>query len=192
MMSPRRFLFTCALALAVAGCKEPVPLHGVGFAEMAAAAPLALTDAEGRAFDLATQLGKVTVIYFGYTHCPDICPTTLQDWAKARKALGAVADKAQFVFVSMDPERDTPKVALDYARQFDPSFLGFAPTAAQLEGIKKAWGIDAFREAGADSTSYGVAHPAQAFVIDQQGKLHLLFPPGMPVADIVSDLRQLL
>ena len=90
------------------------------------APPLRLVEHGGRAFDLAAERGKVVLLFFGYTHCPDICPTTLADWRRVHAALGADTSRVRFVFVTTDPERDTPEVAQQYARQFHPAIIGLS------------------------------------------------------------------
>jgi len=198
MMMPKRrnrsllaLAGTLALATLAACGAAPPPLHGTSVGEPLPAAPLRATGADGRLYELAAERGHLVLLYFGYTHCPDICPATLADWARARRALGKKADAVRFVFVSVDPERDTPAVALAYARQFDSTFVGIAPTAAELEVIKKAWGIAAFKEPTGTEGAYGVVHPAQAFLLDREGRVTLVYPPGTKVDDLTSDLGQL-
>ena len=152
-----------------------------------------VADAEGRLFDVDAERGRrVVVIYFGYTHCPDVCPTTLADWARARQALGAAATGVRWVFVSVDPQRDTPVVARDYAHQFDSTFVGLSPTPAQLDSLQKSWGFAVTQEANAaDPAAYAVSHPAGTFVVDRSGRLREIFPPETRPDQMAADLRQL-
>src|SRR5450759_258239 len=90
----------------------------------------------GRPYELAADTGKLVLLYFGYTHCPDYCPMMLTDWARVKRDLGAKADGIRFVFVSVDPDRDTPQLTERFVRDFDPSFIGLAPTVTELETIK--------------------------------------------------------
>ena len=175
----------------LAGCGTPPPMHGVGVGELLPAAPLVATRADGGRWELAAEKGHFVLLYFGYTHCPDMCPATLADWARAKRALGKQAVAVHFVFVSVDPERDTPAAALAYARQFDSTFVGLAPTAAQFDAITQAWGIAAVKEPAGTDGNYGIAHPAQAFLVDREGRVKLMYPPGTKAADLASDLRQL-
>ncbi|MDH5234096.1 MAG: SCO family protein [Gemmatimonadota bacterium] len=187
--SPRRTLFLVALCVAVA-CDAP--LHGTVRERPAPAPPLVLTDAAGAPFDLATEQGKVVLIYFGYTHCPDVCPTVLSTWARARRQLGTKAAGVRFVFVSVDAGRDTPTVARAYAMQFDSSFVGLTGTEEALGRIKRDWGFPAYPEGDPRTPDYGVVHPASTYVVDRRGRLLLLYSPGVTVEDMASDLRRLL
>ena len=95
-----------------------------------------VVDADGATFDMDKERGsRAVLLYFGYTHCPDVCPATLADWARAKKALGSGAERVRFVFVSVDPDRDTPQLTRAYARQFDAAFVGLSPTAAQVDSL---------------------------------------------------------
>jgi protein SCO1/2 len=200
MMRERRIRTLCSLAgalalaalAAVAACRAAPPLHGTSVGDPLPAAPLRAAGADGRSYDLASEKGHLVLLYFGYTHCPDICPATLADWARARRALGPKAEAVRFIFVSVDPERDTPAIALAYARQFDSTFVGIAPTAVELEAVKKAWGIAAFKEPTGTEGGYGVAHPAQAFLLDREGRVTLMYPPGTKAEDLASDIRRVL
>lgn len=177
-------------AAVLVGCSEPQ--RGVRIQDPEPAAPLAFTMSDGTRFDLAAERGKVVLIYFGYTHCPDVCPTTMADWARARRALGDRAERLRFVFVSMDPDRDTPELAQQYARQFDPSFLGWTGTTEEIEALKRAWGIAAYPEGDTRERDYTVAHPAHTFVVDRQGRLRVLYEPGVSGEALAEDLRRLL
>ena len=194
MMMPTlkcRILTFVALASLLQGCEKPVPMHGLVADEPLPAPTLRLAGADGKVFDLGTERSHTVVLFFGYTHCPDACPTTLSDWARTKTALGSKGEAIRFVFVSVDPERDTPDVTRKFAQQFDPSFIGLATTAPQLDTLAKAWGFTVAREQMAGMSGYGVSHPAQSFVITRDGKVRMIFPPGLSPADMASDLRQL-
>lgn len=178
------------VSVVLAACGEP--MRGIEFRDAEPAAPLVFTAHDGTRFDLAAQKGKIVLVYFGYTHCPDVCPTTMSDWARAKRALGEKADGVRWVFVSMDPDRDTPELALSYARQFDPAFLGVTGTTAELEALKRAWGIAAYPEGDTRENNYTVAHPAHTFLVDRDGKLRYLYEPGVSGEDLAKDLRKLL
>ncbi|MBI1809050.1 MAG: SCO family protein [Gemmatimonadetes bacterium] len=194
MMSSRPVLRILALlALSLGACRsEPAPLHGMQFTPAEQAPALHLVDADGRPFDLAGERGRVVLVYFGYTHCPDICPQTLSDWAKARATLGDRADRVRFVFVSVDPERDTPAVSRAYARQFHPSFVGLTATAADLEALKPAWHFAVEKEETGSKAGYGISHPGQTYVIDAAGLVRELLTPDMHAATIAADLKALI
>ncbi len=184
-----RPLLIAAIAL-LASCGEPV--RGVVFEDPLPAANISLARWGGGSFDLAAQKGKVVAIYFGYTHCPDVCPTTMGDWARARRALGPRANRVQWVFISVDPRRDTPELAAVYARQFDSTFVGLSGTAEEIEAIKKSWGIAAYPEGDVRTNDYAVAHPAATFIVDRQGRVRMIIEPGVPGEEMARSLRRLL
>lgn len=183
---------------ALAGCDAASaalrPFHGVAYDPPAAAPALRLPTSAGRPFDLARATGdsgRAALVFFGYTHCPDVCPTTLADWARARRLLGADAERVRFVFVTVDPERDSAAVVRRYVAQFDSTIVGLAPSRAALDETLAAWRLAAHREGGPDS-AYTVAHPAQTFAVDAEGRLRLLHALGTRPADLAADVRRLL
>lgn len=175
-----------------AACGKEAPAHGMSLPEPQVAPALVLHDSRGQAFDLSAQRGRAVLLFFGYTHCPDVCPATLADFARARRALRLAPERLRFVFVSVDPERDTPAIAESYAWQFDSTFVGLAPTPAQLDTIKAAWGFAVAREEMPGMTGYGVTHPAGVFFIDRSGKVRFVFAPGTKSDDLAADLKRLL
>lgn len=179
-----------AILTLLAACAEP--MRGVRIQDPDPAPPLSFTAFDGTGFDLGAEKGKVVLLYFGYTHCPDVCPTTMGDWARAKRALGDKADRVRFVFISMDPDRDTPELALGYARQFDPSFLGWTGSEQDIDALKRDWKIAAYPEGDIRERNYTVAHPAHTFVVDRQGRLVLLYEPGVSGEELAQDLRRLL
>ncbi len=153
------------------------------------------TPAGGRpTFDLAratADSGRAALVFFGYTHCPDVCPTTLHDWVRVRRALGGDAARVRFVFVTVDPERDTPDAVARYVRAVDTSFVGLAGSRAEVDAVQRTWGVASYRDGGSDS-AYTVAHPAQVFAVDREGRLRLTHALGARPDDVAADLRQLL
>ena len=199
-MDRRRLLITwaslAALALA-AGCGEraagpAVPFKGVDITGADYGRELALPDVDGRVRTLADFKGKAVVVFFGFTHCPDVCPTTMAELADVKRRLGADGERLQAVFVTVDPERDTPQQLKQYMTAFDPSFVALRGTPAQTEAIAKSFKAYYKKVPGADADSYTVDHTAGSYVFDPQGRLRLFVRYGQPVADWVSDLRQLL
>jgi protein SCO1 len=188
-----RPLLAATLALITGACSAPT-FNGVVLEPAEAAPLLRLADSTGAAFDLAGQRGKVVLIFFGYTHCPDVCPTTLVDWRHVADSLGTRAADVRFVFVSVDPERDTPALAQRYAARFAPGFIGLTGSRSAIDSLKSAWNIAAFRDAAAaDTTStYTVSHPSQVFVVDTHGKLRLMHRPGLTTKQVTDDIRALL
>lgn len=166
--------------------------RGVSLGAGKPAPELVLPTASGEPFDLAAERGRVVLLFFGYTHCPDVCPTTLSDWARVRQQLGDQAARVRFVFVSVDPDRDTPAVVQGYASQFDPSFVGLSADDATLAQLRPAFGLVAQSEQPDSSGAYGVAHSSQVFLVDPQGRLRILYPFGSTSTDMLEDIRRLL
>lgn len=154
---------------------------------------LALIDHNGRAVTLASFKGKVVVLFFGYTHCPDVCPTTLSDMAQAMKLLRPEEEaKVQVIFASVDPERDTPEILKAYVPFFHPSFLGLYGTPEQVAQAARDFKIVYRKHVEPGASSYLVDHSAGSYVLDQTGRLRLYLLFAMPPADIAHDLSVLL
>jgi len=153
---------------------------------------LALTGHDGRPRTLADFRGKAVVLFFGYTHCPDVCPTTLADMAAVMKQLGTDAARVQVLFVTLDPERDTPAVLAQYAPAFDPAFLGLTGDAAAIERAAREFKIFYEKRPGSAPGVYSIDHSAQSYVIDPQGRLRLFVRQDRIAQDLAEDLRTLL
>jgi len=153
---------------------------------------LALTGHDGRPRTLADFRGKAVVLFFGFARCPDICPTTLADMANVMKALGKDAERVQVLFVTVDPERDTPAVLAKYVPAFDPRFLGLYGDTAATRRAAKEFKIYYGKSAGRTPDSYSVDHSAQSYVIDPQGRLRLFVRHDRIAQDLAEDLRTLL
>ena len=153
---------------------------------------LALTGHDGKPRALADFRGKVVVLFFGFTHCPDICPTTLADMAAVMKKLGPDAARTQVLFVTVDPERDTPDVLAKYVPAFDPRFLGLSGDAGATQRAAKEFKIFYEKRAGSTPSSYTVDHSGQSYVIDPQGQLRLFVRHDRIAQDLAEDLRALL
>ena len=153
----------------------------------------ALPDQNGQMRHLADFAGKVVVVFFGYTQCPDVCPTTLAELAEVKKLLGKDGDRLQALFVTVDPERDTPELLKAYMANFDPSFLALRPAPQELEVVAKDFKIYYKKVPGASATSYTMDHSAGSYVFDTQGQLRLFtrYGSGAPVlaADIALLMR---
>jgi protein SCO1/2 len=193
-----RALAGLAMALALAGCDKlgggaPSPFKGIDITGSdVRAGDTALVDAEGKPRAMADFRGKAVVVMFGYTHCPDVCPTSLADAAKALKQLGNDAARVQVVFVSVDPSRDTPALLGAYVKAFRPDFIGLTGTPEALSRVTKDFKVYAAVREDADPSKYTVEHAGQMFVLDAQGRPRLMFPPGMAPGDMAADLRVLL
>ena len=151
---------------------------------------LDLTDHNGKLRHLEDFRGKAVVIFFGFTHCPDVCPTTLAETAAALKKLGADADRVQVLFVTIDPERDTGEALAKYVTAFDPRFLGLRGDADATQRAAKEFKV--FYEKRKTGDTYSMDHSGQTYVIDPQGRLRLLVRPERLAEDLPEDLRTLL
>jgi len=175
-MLQRRTLGALALAtlFALGACSPDKPaFKGVDITGADYAKDLALTDARGQVRTLKDFAGRVVVVFFGYTQCPDVCPTTLQELQEVKRLLGADGEKLQAVFVTVDPERDTPELLQAYMGNFDPSFVALRPSPEQLGPLLKDFKIYAKKVDGKTATSYTMDHSAQSYFYDPQGRLRL-------------------
>ena len=181
------------LAVLLAACSAEAPkfrstdITGADFGK-----ELALNGHDGKARKLADFRGKLVVLFFGYTHCPDICPTTLADMAAVMKALGPDAERVQVLFVTVDPERDTAEVLAQYVPAFDAHFLGLSGDAAATQSAAKEFKIFFEKRPGGAPGTYTVDHSAQSYVLDAQGRLRLLVRQERIAQDLAQDLRTLM
>lgn len=136
--------------------------------------------------------GKIVLLYFGYTFCPDICPGTLANAAQALRDIGPKAEDVQLIMVSLDPERDTPEKLAEYMVHFHPSFIGMTGTKEQLDEVASLYGIYYQINKGSDATGYLIDHTATLLVLDREGYLKLVFPFGVTAEDIADDLKYML
>ncbi len=159
----------------------------------AAAAPaLDLTDQNGAPFTLAQENGTVSLIYFGYTTCPDLCPTTLNDFTIVKDDLGDAAEQVDFIMVTFDPERDTQARMKEYLNFFDPDFVGLRGDDAQTQQFLQDYGVTIKRvEYPNSSTGYLIDHTALIYVIDKEGRLRLTYPYGTDPLMIAEDVQHL-
>ena len=151
-----------------------------------------LTDHNGQPRTLADFKGKVVVIFFGYTQCPDVCPTSMSEMAQAKQLLGADGDKLQGLFVSVDPERDTPEIMKEYMGSFDPTFLALYAQPDKLPEVAKSFRIYYKKVDGKTPTSYTMDHSAGSYVYDTQGRLRLYHRYGSGAPALAGDLKKLL
>lgn len=149
-----------------------------------------LVGSNGSELRLSTYHGKVVVLAFGYTTCPDVCPTTLATLAQARKKLAGKADMLQVVYVTVDPERDDAERMRAYLGAFDPTFVGGTGSSEQLAAVRKLYGVQATKKPS--GSTYFYAHSSFCYLIDRSGKLRALMPYGRSVDDFVHDLAVLL
>ncbi|MBX3012618.1 MAG: SCO family protein [Caldilineaceae bacterium] len=183
------------LSLALLGYRWyrlPPTLHGTFIQEDWPTKDFTLSAAGDQQVSLSDFRGKLVLLYFGYTYCPDICPTTLADAGVALRNLGAQADEIQVLMVSVDPARDSPEVLADYVQHFGPRFLGVTGTVDEVTAAASSYGVTFFKEEENSATDYLVAHSTQLFVIDRQGHVRHIFPFGVSGEDMAIDLRYLL
>ncbi len=192
-----RLLAACAL-LGAAGtflgaCSESKPsFASVDVTGADYAKGFALSDHNGKVRHLTDFAGKVVVMFFGYTQCPDVCPTTMADMAEIKKSLGADGERLQVLFVTVDPERDTPELLKAYMVNFDPTFLALIPTAQQLPEVTRDFKIYYKKVEGATPTSYSMDHSAGSYVFDAKGQLRLFTRYGSPKEALAKDIQTLL
>ena len=183
-------IIICSLAL-LAACDRAGPkfkstdITGVEYGRT-----LELTDQNGKPRHLEDFRGKAVVLFFGFTHCPDVCPTTLGDVANALQSLGADAGRVQVLFVTVDPERDDQKTLAQYVGAFDPRFLALYGDLAATQRTAREFKI--YFEKRKSGDSYTIDHSAQSYVIDPQGRLRLLVRQDRIREDLADDLRTLL
>ncbi len=181
-----------AVSVVFAGC-APVSssLYGSPYPSPATAPGLALTDTQGSAFDLAALRGHATLVYFGYTQCPDECPLTLANARWAIEQLGELGDQVDFVLVTVDPANDTPAVLRTYLDQFNPRFIGLTGTADQLADARLAYGVLAVTP-DADHEHSEVVHGTRVYLIDPAGMLVTSYDVSVAKEEVLSDLRTIL
>lgn len=197
----RRLILTGALAgsLLIAGCDRlpggggaAAAFKGIDITGADYARELSLPDADGRQRTLAEFKGKVVVVFFGFTQCPDVCPTTLLELAEVKKRLGADGERVQGLFVTVDPERDTPEVLKAYVANFGADFVGLRGTPAEIEATAKHFKVFYRKVEGATPTSYTMDHTAGSYVFDAQGRVRLFTRYGTGPDALVHDLKILL
>ena len=153
---------------------------------------LALTDPDGQARTLADYKGKVVVVFFGYTQCPDVCPTTMAELAEVKRQLGADGARVQGIFVTVDPERDTAALLKAYVANFGPDIVGLRGTPDQIKAAAKEFKVFYNKVPGKTDTSYTVDHTAGSYVFDAQGKVRLFTRYGSGAQALIDDLKILL
>ena len=194
-MKRRRLLLASAFALASCD-RDPsggrAGFHATDITGADFGRHLSLPDLDGRMRTLDDFKGKVTVVFFGYTQCPDVCPTTLAELAQVKKALGADGERLQGVFVTIDPERDTPEVLRQYVTSFDPGFVALRGNAEQTAAAAKEFKVFYAKVPGKSAGSYTMDHTAASYVFDPSGRLRLFVRYGSGAAALADDVRTLL
>ncbi len=179
-----------AVMLAVLLFPKEVTFRGTLYDPALPAPEIALVRDDGSNFRLSEQRGNIVLLFFGYTSCPDVCPTTLSELRKLNTELGTNAERVKVIFITVDPERDTPEQIQKYVSIFNPAFIGLSGSVVELEPIWKSYGV--YREVEQVSTSasgYLVTHTARVYLIDRDGNLRLSYSYGTPTDDILHDLK---
>ena len=177
----------------ISGCTDATPqftsidITGADYAK-----DFALADHNGQMRSIKDFAGKVVVVFFGFTQCPDVCPTSMAELAEIKKLLGADGERLQGLFVSLDPERDTPQVLKAYMANFDPSFLALRPELDKLPQVAKDFKIFYKKVDGKTPGSYTLDHSAGSYVFDPQGRVRLYSRYGTGAPALAADLRLLL
>jgi protein SCO1/2 len=185
-----RLFWSITICSVIAGCDGRPQFKSTDITGAPYGRSLELVDHTGKPRRLEDWRGKVVVLFFGFTHCPDVCPTTLADISQAIKQLGPDAERVQVLVVSVDPERDTPDALGKYVTAFDPRFLGLRGDLAATKKVTSEFKI--YFEKRKQGDSYSVDHSAQSYVIDPQGRLRLLVRHDRISQDLAADLRTLL
>ncbi len=188
-MQPLRWLLLLVL---LAGCGSHehffnTDITGAGFGR-----DFALTDAAGQLRHLADFRGKAVVIFFGYTQCPDVCPTTLSGMAETMKLLGEDAKRVQVLFITLDPERDTREILAAYVPQFNPSFIGLSADLTTTAATAMEFKVFYQKQVGSTPKNYTIDHTATSYAYDPQGRLRLLMKYSEPPQNMAADLKVLL
>lgn len=190
-----RLITAAALTSCLISCspaKQSMELFGTDITGADFANTLNLTDHTGKQRQLADFQGKAVALFFGYTHCPDVCPTTMADLASAMKLLGKRSDEVQVLFVTLDPERDTQQVLAQFVPSFDPHFLGLYGTPGQTAETAKNFKIFYAKQVETGKSGYTIDHSAGVYVFDKKGKVRVYLKFGQKPAEIAHDLEQIL
>jgi protein SCO1/2 len=171
---------------------RPYNYHGTLITPPKIAPDFSMTDVQGQSFSLGSQKGKITLLFFGYTNCTDECPTTLAIVNQAISNLGEKASQVVFVFVTVDPERDTAAVLRAYLAKFNPAFIGLTASLPDMQPIWNDYGVYVTKVAGTNPDNYSVTHSLSLYLINQQGYLTIVYPYGTQPNDISNDLMHLL
>ncbi len=200
-MISRRLICLTALtgAALLSGCDKlgftsapKASFQGVDLTGAAYARGFSLPDQNGQLRTLEDFKGKVVVVFFGFTQCPDVCPTTLHELAQVKQALGADGDRVQGVFISVDPERDTPELLKAYLAGFDPSFVALRGSPEQLKDVAKEFKVYYAKVPGKTPDSYTMDHTAASFLFDPQGRIRVFSRYGAGTQALLGDIKTLL
>jgi protein SCO1/2 len=191
--SPLRRVLLLGAAGALVACSDSKPpFSGIDITGADYANAFSLTDHNGQARTLADFKGKAAVVFFGFTQCPDVCPTSMAEMAEAKRLLGPQGEHLQGLFISIDPERDTPEIMKAYLASFDPTFLALYAAPQALPELAKSYRIYYQKVEGKTPTSYTFNHAAGSYVYDPQGRIRLYHRYGTGAQALAGDLKRLL
>ena len=185
-------LFSGATVTLVACSAEKPQFRSIDLTGADYAKGFALSDQNGKPRKLQDFAGKVVVVFFGFTQCPDVCPTAMAELAEVKKLLGPDGDKLQAVFITIDPERDTPDVLKAYMGNFDPTFIALRPTLAELPDFAKSYKVFYKKVEGRTASSYSMDHSAGSYVFDAKGQIRLYNRYGSGAEALASDIKLLM
>ncbi len=179
------------LLLLLAGCQVP---HEFAGTELSPPVPIADIDLESAAgpVSLFDFKGNYTLVYFGYTFCPDICPTTLNMFKQVKEQLGKNADELEVVMITVDPDRDSPEALAEYVGHFDASFTGLSGDKATIDQVGRPFGLYYEKQEGSEATGYLVDHTASFYLLDPEGNIAVIYPHGTLPEDVANDLEYLI
>lgn len=193
-LTRRGFLLTTSAVFGatLAGCSDSArpSFHGIDVSQEGASPDFKLTGPEGRTYTVGSFRGQAVLMFFGYTQCPDVCPTALSRAAEVRRLLGPDASRLQVLFITLDPERDTPEMIDAYTSAFDPSFIGLYGDSPHTAETAKAFKV--FYKKVPTGSSYALDHSALTYALDPEGKLRLALRHDQTAADYADDIRKLL
>ncbi len=178
-------------AALLSACGEP-EWQGIAMDPYREIPAFSFARADGSTYSTAPEPGRPTFIFFGFTNCPDVCPVTLAEWSRAKRALGDDGDRVRWVFVSIDPQRDSASVAEAYARQFDEAFVGVSGDSATLANMQSAFTVASYETPGLTEDDYQMAHASQSFLLDDTGKLRTMYAFNSGVDAMIADLKRML
>lgn len=181
-----------AMALALSGCTEQPSFTGIDITGADYAQGFSLTDHNGQARTLADFKGQAVVVFFGFTQCPDVCPSSLTELAQAKQLLGEQGQRLQGLFISIDPQRDTPEIMKAYMASFDPSFLALYAKPDELPALAKSFKVYYKKVDGPTPTSYTMDHSAGSYVFDPQGRIRLYHRYASGAQALANDIKALL
>jgi protein SCO1/2 len=181
-----------AATLAIGACRREPEWRGTAVLPAKDIPAFTFLDSTGAPVRVAPATGLATLVFFGYTHCPDVCPTTLSDWVRVKKALGSDTSRTRFLFVTVDPERDSPAIVARYTAQFDSAFVGLSGDSATTAGIQRAFGVASSKEKSSSAEGYLVGHSSQVFLVDDHGQLRVSYDYGAGWDAMSADIKMLL